>query len=53
MDRGWKKHPMTQDDKARIMSTQAKKIGREPKNASFPARTQSAVTIKNEPPQQK
>lgn len=44
---------MTQDDKARIMSTQAKKTGGEAKKGSFPARTQSAVTIKNEPPQQK
>ena len=52
MDGGGKKHPMTQDAKARIMSTQAKQHGGQTEKGSFAARTQSAAD-KNEPPQQK
>ena len=52
MDGGGKKDPMTQDDKARIMSTQAKQHGGQTEKESFSARAQSAAD-KNEPPQQK
>ena len=52
MDGGGKKHLTTQDDKARIMSTQAKQHGGEIKKGSFAAKAQSAAD-KNEPPQQK
>ena len=47
-----KKHPVTQEDKARIMSTQAEKTGGQTEKGSFAARVQSAAD-KNEPPQQK
>ena len=52
MDGGRKKHLTTQDDKVRIMSTQAKQHGGQTEKESFAARTQSAAD-KNEPPQQK
>ena len=45
-----KKQPVTQEDKARIMSTQAKQHGGQTEKGSFPARIQSAAD-KNEPPQ--
>ena len=38
-----KKHPVTQEDKARIMSTQAKQHGGQTEKGSFAARTQSAA----------
>ena len=50
MDGEGKKHPMTQKDKARIMSTQAKQHGGKTEKESFPARAQSAAD-KNEPQQ--
>ena len=43
MDGGGKKDPMTQDDKARIMSTQAKQHGGETEKGSFAARAQNAA----------
>ena len=52
MDGGGKKHPMTQDDKSRIMSSQAKQHGGQTEKGSFAARAQSAAD-KNYPPQQK
>ena len=52
MDGGKKKHLTTQDDKARIMSTQAKQHGGEIKKGTWPAKAQSAAD-KNYPPQQK
>ena len=50
MDGEGRKHPMTQADKARIMSTQAKQHGGETEKGSFPARAQRAAD-KNEPQQ--
>ena len=52
MDRGGKKHLTTQDDKAKIMSTQAKQHGGEIKKGMWSAKAKSA-SDKNEPPQQK
>ena len=52
MDGGGKKHPMTQADKARVMSTQAKQHGGQTEKGSFAAKAQSAAD-KNYPPQQK
>ena len=38
-----KKHPVTQEDKARIMSTQAKQHGGQTEKGSFAARAQRAA----------
>ena len=52
MDGGGKKHPMTQDAKVRITSTQAKQHGGQIKKGMWSAKAKSAAD-KNEPPQQK
>ena len=52
MDGGGKKHLTTQDDKVRIMSTQAKQHGGQIKKRMWSAKAQNAAD-KNEPPQQK
>lgn len=48
MDGGKKKTPMTQEAKARIMSTQSKQTDGKTPSGSFAARAQSAAD-KNEP----